>query len=68
MNKKAPKFVKVRDLVTGEISTIPSSELKPSMTPISAGNEVVWIDREQLQVVQTDRQATTHLPPSREGI
>jgi len=60
MSDNLPEFVKVRDLVTGELSTVPSAGLTPSMMPISAGNETVWIDREQLQVVKA---VAAPLPP-----
>ncbi|MEP6672188.1 MAG: hypothetical protein ABJF10_23700 [Chthoniobacter sp.] len=48
-----PAFVTVRDLVTGELATIPSAGLPPSMMPINYRNQIVWIDREQLQVVKS---------------
>ncbi len=54
MSDKLPEFVKVRDLITGELSTVPSASLTPSMMPIPYQNQIVWIDREQLKVVKSD--------------
>jgi len=53
MSDKLPEFVTVRDLVTGELSTVASAGLPPSMMPINYRNQIVWIDREQLQVVKS---------------
>ncbi|MDR3401362.1 MAG: hypothetical protein P4L99_02600 [Chthoniobacter sp.] len=50
--EQKPEFVKVRDLLTGKISTVSSEGLPPGMIAVPYRNEVVWIDREQLQVVK----------------
>jgi hypothetical protein len=53
-----PEFVKIRDLLTGEITTISSEGMPRGMIAVPYRNEVVWIDREQLRVVKMPAQGS----------